>query len=169
MQKVSEAVSAYCAQFNRDEALKFAAAGATQFLLEHKLFSHLGKLYQKAERQAARLITEGNPAFAHAHFPNVADNIPALRPKGASLGSPVEKVEKAVNLAEGKGSFIKVFEESVVRAKLEHIFSLDHREKGIMNLGDSREDIIEKALDIAWKVDAKALLKDGSNQIYYLL
>ncbi len=47
----------------------------------------------------------------------------------------------------------------------DHVFSKKHLERGIMDLGTSRSDILNKGFDIVKELDGKRLIKEGHNQI----
>jgi len=51
----------------------------------------------------------------------------------------------------------------------EHIFSKDHVDKGIFNLGKNEVDIVTKFINIILLADHKDLLKEGSNQIHTII
>ncbi|MGB8367613.1 MAG: polymorphic toxin type 35 domain-containing protein [Candidatus Babeliales bacterium] len=51
----------------------------------------------------------------------------------------------------------------------EHIFSKNHKNSGIYNLGNSEDDILEKFVNIVKLADTKGLLEAGPNQIHTII
>ena len=64
---------------------------------------------------------------------------------------------------------IKEFTQDTVETSQGHIFSGDHLKKGIMKLGDSEEDILEKFIEIIIEADKAGLIKHGDNTIHTII
>ncbi|MGB8451849.1 MAG: polymorphic toxin type 35 domain-containing protein [Anaerocolumna sp.] len=65
----------------------------------------------------------------------------------------------------GKGIFNGVDEAVLKDTVRKHVFSDKHIKSGIMELGESQNDILSKGFDIIKEIDSKNMLIEGSTQI----
>lgn len=68
-------------------------------------------------------------------------------------------------VAEGSGIFKNVDEALLKDTVRRHVFSDKHIKSGIMELGDSQNDILNKGFNIIKEIDSKNMLIEGSTQI----
>lgn len=78
-----------------------------------------------------------------------------------------EVLERGSGALEGSrnGIFSNVDESALKDTVREHVFSQKHIKSGIMDLGTSQDEIMNKGINILKELDSKGLLKDGPTQI----
>jgi len=79
---------------------------------------------------------------------------------------PMKTYEGSINV-NLKSNIIKKFNN--IENMKEHIFSKNHIEHGIFNLGKNEDDIVDKFVKIIKLSDHKNLLKHGPNQIHTII
>jgi len=65
----------------------------------------------------------------------------------------------------GKAILKNLDRKTLLEDSAEHIFSDKHIKSGIMDLGNSEEEIMNSAINIVEEIDGKGMFKEGSTQI----
>ena len=111
------------------------------------------KVLSKVDRRLAKETAKGASKAAKNLVPEVA-----LSQK--SISTSEQDVLKTANQ-----KVTKIQHFSVTEDMKDHIFSGKHIDKGIMDLGDTKESIISKFVEIVQEADSKNLLLEGPNNI----
>lgn len=114
--------------------------------------------------KASALVDEGGVSITKTEDVLAANRgVGEVVEEGAKKGTG--NAGKTGEAIEGSGVFKNVDEALLKDTVRRHVFSDKHIKSGIMELGDSQNDILNKGFNIIKEIDSKNMLIEGSTQI----
>lgn len=148
-------------------------------IASYVVLSALGKATKGAEaaqgaQKTESMVKNGSEASAlgkegGVNITKTEDVLTANKGVGEVVEEGVKKSSgnagKTGEAIEGSGVFKNVDEALLKDTVRRHVFSDKHIKSGIMELGDSQNDILNKGFNIIKEIDSKNMLIEGSTQI----
>ena len=184
---------------NKEISLRDAVKSGTAFVMgwkaQSKLLGGLGKFCNTIKQKTVS-FAQKNPLFSPQEYvttpeglllkttklkqsgkTNTASNLKngvenkAAKNNSLKNSAPATKPTLTGNTIANKGIIRNISRNlrSTIAEYQEHIFSKEHIQDGIMDLGKDQETIMDSLRDVITSIDKKGLLQEGSNQMRVMI